>query len=44
MDKTALQRNVSSITARLVDAKATMCEIEEERVSIAMSASVLGTD
>lgn len=32
-EKTALQKDVASITSKLVDAKVTICDLEEESVS-----------
>ena len=33
-EKTALQKDVSNLTSKLVDAKVTICDLEEENVSI----------
>ena len=34
VEKTALQKDVSNLTSKLVDAKVTICDLEEENVSI----------
>ena len=33
-EKTSLQKDVASITSKLVDAKHTICDLEEESVSV----------
>ena len=39
VEKTALQKDVSNLTSKLVDAKVTICDLEEENVSIYLNPS-----